>query len=288
MNRSTFTAMLVLLSACSSCNEARPGSEESPEDPRATTATPEGFVVLRGVVRLAEGAEVPLFPEATMQGGAGLQGGAALPGECPPPRSRDRMPVRMDASRGLSNVVLTVSDRELRYEEFMELLGPHEPVERPVVIRDCRLDPPVVAATVGDTLVMSSEHEYPFLPTFGRSGFMQALLPAEPRRVELEQGGVQAIRCGFTAPCGRTDVVIAYTPIHTLSGEDGRFELPPVPADRPLVIHAWHPLFQEATVELTSGEGAEATLLLEPAPQPEPPEPPTDPDARPEDQPGLF
>lgn len=262
----------LLLTGCEGCRGPRPGAastEASGEESSAATeaadetepaATDRRLGTVRGRVRIAEGAAIPSYPPEAVQGG-----GPAAP---PPPECEGtdpeaaRRPVVLDDG-GLVHVMVTATGDQ---ERFFDALGRWEPRERHVRIEGCRLQPPLVTATRGDTLVLSNESDYPFMVAVGRTSFMEGLLHGSPRRIPLDQGGVQAIRCGFAAPCGRTDVVVVYHPVHTVTGEGGRFELE-VPADQDVEIHAWHPLFRDATVttRVARGQVREIDLVLTPA-----------------------
>ncbi len=257
---------LLLLWGCGSCRGERPGSQ-TPESTAEANASegPEGPAplrrvgVVRGRVRLAEGAELPMYPPEALAGGGPM---AELPAECAgvDPEA-GRRPVTLEEG-GLENVMVTATGDQ---ERFFAALGTWEPQEREVRIRACRLQPPLVTATRGDTLVLSNESDYPFMIAVGRTSFMEGLLKGTPRRIALDRGGVQAIRCGFAAPCGRTDVVVVYHPVHTVTEAGGRFELE-VPADQEVELHAWHPLFRDAsvTVSVPRGERREVELVLTP------------------------
>ncbi|HJL28276.1 MAG TPA: hypothetical protein RMI62_04365, partial [Polyangiaceae bacterium LLY-WYZ-15_(1-7)] len=289
-------ALAPAVSACDGCGE-RPGSsaaETEEVEPEATAEAPPGpRGILRGVVRLPEGAELPAYPRAMVEGGAH----ADRPAHCPPPQRGELEPVSLaDTGRGLGRVMVTVTSPER--DAFYAALGEWEPARRELTIRRCRLDPPVVSATQGDVLVLANDDDYPFLPRMGEASFMQVLMKGEPREIPLERAGVQAVQCAFAAPCGRADVIVGYHPLHTLTEADGAFALEGVPRDVPIVVHAWHPLFQEATAEVRFGEdgAAEVELALTPRELPEPAEAEggegegeeETPEGPPEDQPGVL
>lgn len=267
---------LVLLLGCGSCRGDRPGAqpgepatEEEGSAGAAAAPSARRLGTVRGRVRLAEGASLPSYPPEAIQAGGPT---AQLPPECEGTDPSEALqPVRLDEG-GLVDVMVTATGDQ---ERFFAALGSWEPQEREVRIRGCRLQPPLVTATRGDTLVLSNESDYPFMLAVGRTSFMEGLLKGSPRRITLDEGGVQAIRCGFAAPCGRTDVVVVYHPVHTITGDEGRFELA-VPADQEVEIHAWHPLFQDATITVTvpQGESREVELVLGPAPGAAAAEPP--------------
>ncbi len=269
MERSSPLAALALVSTLAACG----GTAVAPQPKQAGD-------VAEGVVRLAEGATLPRYPDVRSE----LQ--PEIPESCTPASEADRTPVRVGEGRGLEGVLVQAS------EFGVEI--PHEPTEHEVVIEDCRLTPRLLPAVRGDTLVVRNDTDYPFLPTFGRSPMMQAILPHETRSFPLQEGGVHTLQCAFAAPCGRTDVIVVYHPLHTVTDENGHFRLKGLPRDRSMEIHAWHPLFEDAMVRVTTnGAMSPVELTLVPLTPPEGP-----PDAgvdagvdsglRSEDRPGLF
>jgi len=216
---------------------------------------------VEGVVRLAAGASLPRYTLAEV---GRTPDRPALPEGCPPPTEEDLTPVRL-GDEGLSPVMVTATGNPEAF--FAALPSERPPRERTVRIEACRLEPRLVSATRGDTLLVVNDSPYPFLPTFGRIPFMQALPRGEGRREVLGQGGVFPLTCGFAAPCGRSEVVVVYHPVHTVTDATGRFRLEGVPADQEIEIHAWHPLFEEAvaTVRVAPGGTQHVELRIGPA-----------------------
>lgn len=238
---------------CGSCGASQPEGEQAASAP--PEAPPLG--VVEGVVRLPDGAELPSYPRE-------VDARRPPPPEsCTPARVVDRQPVRLGEGRGLGGVLVAAAEFDAEV--------PHEPETRRVAIRDCRLDPPFLVATRGDTLELKNETDYPFMPVMGGGGLAQALLADQTRSFPLDQGGVKTLSCTFAAACGRTDVVVLYHPLHTVTSDAGRFRLE-VPAGEELEVHAWHPLFQEAsaTVTVAAGETRRVELELVPSSPPEP------------------
>ncbi len=262
--RGAIAFWLLLLSGCDGCQ----GGTEPVSDHEV--ATPAARAVIEGHVRLAPGAELPRYFDNPMIAASPRPG---IPDFCNPPAERDREPVRRVAGDRLVGVLVAVS----------EFTGdvPREPATHEVFIRDCRLTPELVVATRGDTLRLVNETNYPFFPDLGQ-GLMQALLRQQTRDLELGRGGVRTLACGFTAPCGRTQVVTLYHPLHTITDDQGHFRIEGVPSGQEIRLNAWHPLFAETNVAVTArpGETRRVEITLSPAraqaaPTPQSPAPTT-------------
>jgi hypothetical protein len=264
-----------LLAAGSGCDGCGAKDTIAPKPvPAAPAAGPIGRAtgVLTGVVRLAEGAPLPEYSARQMERKVlAHTEGAALPDACSPPKIADRHPVQLTADGLLAGVMLAASDFSKQPEV--------PPVTRAVKIDDCRLTPRLVVAKKGDTLRVTNTVNYPFMPAFGTATVVKTLIPGQSYDVPLDQPGVSAVTCGFTAPCGRTDVIVLEHPYHAITDAQGHFRFDSFPADEAVTLNAWHPLFKEAkiTVELGRGEERKVELVLEPAPAVV--EPPAAPDA---------
>lgn len=240
----------------------------------APTGVVEGIVRVRG--------EVPVDPAFARR----FESATRRPERCRPLTDEERRPVHVGADGRTADVLVTATfSTKLR-------VPPPVRVNRPLIIRDCRLTPRVLAATRGDSLVIRNEDEYPFVPRVNpiAMGFMQALMQGQSRRIELDRGGVFEAECGFGAACGVTSIVVLYHGIHATSDRDGRFRVEGVPADVDVEMHAWHPSLRDGTqrVRVPRGGSVNVDFTLEPAPVR--PEPPPAPDAggHPEDRPGIF
>ena len=218
---------------------------------------------VEGVVRLAPGATVPSYADDPAPQ-IGTKRPPA-PAQCPPPRTDDRQPVRLVADRALSGVLVTASEFARTPE--------HAPITHSVEIHGCRLAPTLVAATRGDQLRVLNGDDYPFLPTMGSGGLMQALTRGQDRIMPLDRGGVFTLSCGWAVGCGRTDVIVLQHPVHAITDHRGRFRIENVPADDDLKIHAWHPLLHDVTVSTRVGVGRSVHLELTVQPSGAPPMP---------------
>ena len=233
-----------------------------------------------GVVRLADGAELPRYPTS----GLSADGPTPLPADCTPETSADREPMALAADRGLSNVPVVAMGDATRWP------APGAPRTVPLRIRNCRLDPWVVTATIGDVLRIENELVYPFFPAVAglETGFNQAILPGEPRELELDSARPMTMQCTVTTGCRRAELLVLHHPVNTVSAEAGRFTLS-VPAEQEVELVAWHPLVQEASVHtrVAAGETVTVEIVVRPVPAPEPAPPPLPPGERPEDHPEL-
>lgn len=269
--RAASVAGWLLAAGCACGADGEPATEADSDELAMGT--------IEGVVRLAEDSPLPRYPSNPMES----TGGTPIPDDCSGPGEGDASPLTLAADRGLRFVpVMALGDRT-RWPER------GEPRSIDVHIRDCRLDPPVITATAGDVLRVHNDRMYPFFPGLGAGGFFQAVLPGEAREFELDLPRPATLQCSVTSPCGRTEVLVLGTPVHTLSVEGGAFTLS-VPADQDIELVAWHPLIQEAAIHTTVGAGETArveivvrAVELE-APAPPLPIPEGD---RPEDHPEL-
>lgn len=255
---------ILLALLVSACGDDAANDESAPAASADGAATRVGVIV--GVVRIAEGAELPGYDVHPM---VPTPPRPPMPDDCSAASEADRRPVTMDAQRGLEGVLVALSD-------FGETPA-HAPVTHELRIRDCRLTPRLVVATRGDGLRIHNESDYPFLPDFG-TGMMQAILRGDSREVELGMGGVRTLTCGWGALCGRAEIVTLYHPLHDITAAHGRFRIEGVPPGDAIRVSAWHPLFQEAAevVDVTVGATREVELVLRPsapAPTPSPPAP---------------
>jgi hypothetical protein len=268
MRRRTVELALLTAVALSSCN----GCEEENVAPTTEGPTGERSLIggvpvgtVEGVIRLAEGAEIPSYDDSPFATPAAGQ----IPTTCTPPQIHDRQPLVPDAARGLSNVAVGAMGDPAHW------IARGEPTTREIHIRDCRIEPRTIVATLGDRVRIVNEVDYPFMPQFGL-GFLQAVTPAEPLERELDQAGPRRLECAFAAPCGRAEVMVFQTPVYTVSGEDGTFRIENAPAGQELTLVAWHPLIAEAraTTRVEEGGTAHVEIVVHPLAAPTPPSTP--------------
>lgn len=266
VGRGARVVALLLATACCGCG----GSGDSGKPaPAPSKPLPPARGVVTGVVRLTPGADLPEYStEATERKILSHTERAAMPEMCSPPKLSDHQPVQLTPDGLLVGVMLAASGFSTQPEVA--------PMVREVKIEDCRLTPRLITAKKGDTLRVINTVNYPFMPAYGETTLVKTLIPGQNYDVPLDKPGVSAVTCGFTALCGRTDVVVLEHPFHTVTDDKGHFRIENFPADEPVTLNAWHPLFKEAKIELTLGRGEErkVELVLEPAtPPPAPPTP---------------
>jgi len=244
------------------------GSGCKKKQPEETAAPKPKPAVLIGSVRLEPGRELPSFtPEAMERTVLAHTKGGTFPEVCTPPKIEDRQPVRLTADGKLSGVMLAASEFSKASEA--------SPQVHTLTIRDCRLSPPLITARIGDSLHIVNETPFPMLPGMGTEPFNETLIQGQARDVKLDVGGVKIVSCGFSSPCGRSDVVVLAHPYHAVTNDKGEFRIEDFPADQTVRINAWHPLFFETflNVRVERGEEKRVELVLTPKPPPEPPKP---------------
>ena len=249
------------------CNKKRPQAAEAAPKAEAKPA------VRIGSVRMEPGRDLPSYmPDQMERSVLAHTKGGTFPEVCTPPRLQDRQPVQLTPDGKLIGVMLAAS-------EFSQSSGPAPHAVHTVTIRDCRLTPTLVTARIGDSLKIVNETNFPMLPGIGTEPFNETLIQGQARELKFDVGGVKAISCGFSSPCGRTDVVVVAHPFHAVTNEKGEFRIENFPADQTVRINAWHPLFFETflNVRVERGEEKRVELVLTPKPPPEPPKPPPKP-----------
>lgn len=257
--------MLLPLAAACKKHPAKPATESA----APAVSAKKKPAVLVGTVRLADGAELPSYTSEQMERQvlAHAKGGTT-PDVCSPPKIEDRQPVTLTADGKLAGVMLAASDFTQREE-------PVQPKTINLVIKDCRLAPKLVVARIGDTLHIANDSPFPMMPGMGFETYNQTLTQGQGRDIKLDSGGVKIVACGFSAQCGRTDVVVLGHAQGAVTNAQGEFRFENFPADETVRLNAWHPLFNDTTLEVRveSGEEKRVDLVLVPKPPPRPPVP---------------
>jgi hypothetical protein len=251
-------ALAFALLGCDSSKEKEPPKPPPPPIDRPV-AQAEPFAVLEGVIRLAS-PEVPAFTDAEMERQIlDHTKRGKWPDACSPPKIADRRPLQLSDDGQLSGVVIAVSN-------FTKQPPNRKPVTHEVMIQDCRLSPRAVLALKGDKLKVGTEVQYPFMPGYGPPSQLKTLIPGQTYDVDLSTLGASPLTCGFTAPCGRTDVFVLSHTMAALSDEHGKFRIDSFPPAERVTVTAWHPLLQqsEIQVEVAPGETKSVELVVTP------------------------
>jgi hypothetical protein len=259
--RCSIALAILLALAASGCESCRakpkfdsPGSSKAPAAPEPA--------ILTGSVKLAPGFELPVYTPDEMERKV-LQHihGGTFPETCTPPKLSDRTPVMQAPDGKLIGVMVAAS-------QFSNGT-PRGPKVFDVVIKDCRLTPRLVVGQLGDLINLKNEVQFPFMPTYGANAYNETLTPGQSKAMRLDKAGVENVMCGFTAPCGRTDVVVVRHPVFSVTDDKGMFKIEDFPADETVQVNAWHPLFQDATISVKVGKGETKSVefVLTPLPQ---------------------
>ncbi|MEZ4328768.1 MAG: hypothetical protein R3B40_26320 [Polyangiales bacterium] len=269
------------------------GRSEPPDPAPAAGANAEGdaptaapaTVRVRGFVRLAaDSDDLPGYELADIGRDASRPG---VPPECPPARASDTRPLSLSPERGIGGILVTATGDPALFREM-----PTEPSSFPLAIRDCRLQPTLMVAMVGDTIPLTNHSPVAFITRFSTDPINEAIAPNRVRQLEVIRPGVHRVDCTMVAGCGLTDVVVLAHRVATVTDATGAFELD-VPAGAPVELHAWHPLLRrrEGTATLPAADAVagetrtlEVTLRIPPpgeanvpvAPAPDPASGPVD------------
>lgn len=256
-------SIAVGLSGCESC---RPKPKLERSEPGAASDKPEAQSgpktgVLTGSVRLAPGAALPAYKAEDMERSV-LQHikGGTFPESCTPPKQSDRTPVLQSPDGKLIGVMVAASEFSQSIQRGPKIFD--------VVIKDCRLTPRLVVGQLNDMINLKNEVQFPFMPTYGPNAYNETLTPGQSKALKMDKAGVDNVLCGFTAPCGRTDVVVVRHPVFAVTDDSGNFRIDEFPADETVKLSAWHPLFQDVSmsVKVGRGETKNVELVLTPAP----------------------
>jgi hypothetical protein len=280
-------ALAVLGAGCGSREEpsapAAAASTTAPEGaPVADTAAPgsgavpSGMVRVRGMVRLTEGSELPGYTEEEI--GRDPTRPEVSEG-CSPARASDTRPMRLSEQRGVGGILVTATGDLERFRQLPSVA----PRTIPLGIRDCRLEPTLIVAAVGDVIDLTNHSPRAFLTSFTTDPINEAQATGRSRRLEVIRPGVQRVECTMAGGCGRTEVVVLAHSVAVVTDREGRFELD-VPAGAEVTLHAWHPLMRrrEGEARLTidqavAGETRTLDIPLSLTPVPENPPVPASP-----------
>jgi hypothetical protein len=258
--------VIVLLGSNSGCDScSRKAASSSKKGLKTNLSAPleseQGAPVgvVEGVVKLKQGASIPAYPQEQMTQQVLRSKPTEMPKNCSAASLSDRQPVRLTQEGKLVGVL--VAGSKLKQPPTREAKT-HD-----ITIEDCRLKPSFVAAQKGDKLRIRNLTDFPFMPQFGRSAFMETLIKGQEKVIDLKQGGlVGAVLCGYTASCGRTDVIVLFDAIHAVTDENGHFRIENYPAGQESLVNVWHPLFRETSTPVTLSPGETKRLEIELSP----------------------
>jgi len=254
MHARNVALLLLTLAACERAPAAKKASQEQPVASTVADAStpkdsgglgnaardagpPREFVgVVRGVVKLAQGARLPLAPPILVNGSAPI---AVAP--CPPVDLTDRKTIAADeASRGLSPVHLAVTG--------MSVSPQRDPRVHELYIDACRIRPTLVGAMRGDTIRVVNRSDTPLLPALPGDKFMQAIVRGDAREFTVKLLGPNPVSCSFANYCGESSIITLSHPLYAVTDAQGSYTIERVPLDEELTLHAWHPLFEVTSV----------------------------------------
>jgi hypothetical protein len=252
--------VLAGLAGCESCR-AKP-KFDAPQPLAADEAPVSNTGTLTGSIRLAPGYTLPSYrPEDMERRVLKHVEGGTFPEACSPPKQTDRTPVLEGPGGKLVGVLVAASEFSTKITRPAKV---HD-----VVIKDCRLTPRVVAGQLGDMLNLKNEVQFPFMPTYGPNAYNETLTPGQNKALRMDKAGVDNVLCGFTAPCGRTDVIVLRHPVFTVTEASGDFKIENFPADETVRVSAWHPLFKDEAISVKVGRGEtkNVEIVITPLPQ---------------------
>jgi hypothetical protein len=200
------------------------------------TAAFEGTV--RGIVKLAHGAKLPIAPPV-------LSHGATPPSiqPCPEVDINDQRTVTLaKETGGLSPIHVALTG--------MRAVPPLEPRTHDLFIDACRLRPTLLGVRRGDMVRVTNRSEMALVPQLPGAPFMRGLLRGESQQFEAKQTQ-NKVQCSFGSYCGETLVIATTHSLYDVTTNEGFFTIEKVPLDQPITVHAWHPLFEENSVKLT-------------------------------------
>lgn len=220
----------------------------------AATATFLGTV--RGIVKLGPGASVPMAPPVLSHG---VKPPSMAP--CPPVDENDQRVVSQSKQTGgLSPVHVALTG--------MHAAPAREPATHELFIDACRLRPTLIGVRKGDQVKVTNRSEAALIPQLPGASFMRGMMRGETQSFEATRVQTR-VQCSFGSYCGEALVIATTHPLYDVTTPEGFFTIENVPLDQEVTLHAWHPLFEEAsaTMRLTKQQPEQSVeLLLTPAP----------------------
>jgi hypothetical protein len=205
--------------------------------------------VVRGVVKLAKGAKLPLAPPPLSHG---VKPPSVAP--CPPVDQADQRTIALaKQTGGLSPVHTALTG--------MKAAPPREPLVHDLFIDACRLRPTLLGVMRGDKLRVTNRSDSAMLPSLPGDKFVRGMMTGETREVPVESTQTK-ISCSMGSYCGESLVVASTHPLYAVTSSEGFFTIEKVPLDQDLMIHAWAPLF-DVTSEPFRLSDSKRELMIE-------------------------
>jgi plastocyanin len=202
----------------------------------AQAAAASGVGVVSGIIKLADGTQIPLGPDPRDNPGT-----RPPTAPCAPISDADRRVVfAASGTGGLTPIHVAVTG--------MGRIPDAIPQTREVRALDCRFQPDLVGARVGDTLRFTNNSAPVLAAVLPGDSFLRTLSAGESAEVKLTRVGVLPAGCPIGAYCGGTHVISVAHPFWAVTNQAGRFRIEGLPLDEEIVVHAWHPLFNEANL----------------------------------------
>jgi hypothetical protein len=215
------------------------------------------LATLRVRVLLADGAALPKYDPSPTVG---------VDRSCTPSKDSDALPLHVGAGMEVGGLVVAVAGTS--GPDGSNGVGwPTRASQRfDVAVEDCRLEPRLVVAKVGDTLHLENHTDIPVFPGLGEA-VTRALLPNAPYEVRLAQLGVFRLDCAMMGACGRSEVVVlppgvaaAATNVEGIA----EFRLPIDEALHVSPVHSLIVLSESIEPALSAGEMRTVTLHVAP------------------------
>jgi len=221
---------------------------------------PAPSAVLLGEVRLARGSSMPQYADLDLvRRPLHVHDQPRPPDECAQAQLAARSTVLLTPEGRLAGVSVAASD--------FTRVPQHKPQTHRLFIEHCRLTPALIAATTGDLLSIENRDAYVFEPLLGPAFTAQPLPRGKPSLVPVGAAGVDSLQCSLGAPCGRTDLLVFFHPVHAVTDGAGRFRIENFPAQELVRVTAWHPLFEVSENFVWLEVGQVGTLTLEMVPK---------------------
>lgn len=232
--------------------------------------TTRARVAKLGLVSLLVSSAVVLlygYAETDVSNGGTLRGTVRLEGAPPPLAAHKvtRSPEVCGQTVPNEEVVTGSGGALANVVVWIDRIATGAPIKRRPLVLDqqgCRFVPHVAAVPVGTSIVLTSSdatlHTTHVL--IGAQTIFNVALPAKGMRVtkRLDRAGIHRIKCEAGHTWMSAWIHVRDNPYQVVTGRDGRFELPPLPAGS-YTVKAWHERFGELSNQVEVAAGGSAT-----------------------------